>query len=88
MLAKIADVDALELDESEAKKLADACARVQREFGVAIMSPKVAAIINLLMVGGGVYGPRAVAVAMHAKKKKEAKAHRGVGVTLDAEVIQ
>jgi hypothetical protein len=71
MLAKLTNVAELELEEDEAKKLGDAVARVNKEFGVQIMSPKTAALVNLAMVGGAVYGPRAIAVLNNAKKKKK-----------------
>lgn len=72
MLAKIVKCEELELDEDEAAKLGLAVARVNREFGVQIMSPKMAAILNLGIVGAAVYGPRIVAITNNAKKKKEA----------------
>jgi hypothetical protein len=71
MLAKLTSISELELDEDEAAKLGSAVARVNKEFGVQIMSPKTAALVNLGMVGMGVYGPRVVAVMNNAKKKKE-----------------
>ena len=83
MLAMLTKQKALEMDDDEAKKLAEALARVQREFGVTVMSPKVAALVNLGMVGLGVYGPRVVTMANEAAKKKKGKQ----GVTIDAEPI-
>lgn len=73
MLAKLTKVSELELTEEEAKILGDAMARVNREFGVQIMSPKTAALVNLATAGVGVYGPRMMAMANNAKNKKEAE---------------
>jgi hypothetical protein len=74
MLARIIDQPCIELDEEDSKTLAKAVARVQKEFGVTILSPKAAAVVNLCMVGGGIYGPRLVTIVNEAKKKKKAKA--------------
>lgn len=71
MLSKLVKIDELQLDEEEAKKLGDAVARVNKEFGVQMMSPKMAAIVNLGIVGAGVYGPRVIAITHNAKVKKE-----------------
>lgn len=70
MLAKLIKSDAIILDDEESEELAKALARVQKEFGVEVMSPKMAAIVNLCMVGGGIYGPRIVTVLNEKKKEK------------------
>jgi hypothetical protein len=80
MLSKIVKVEELQLDEDEAKKLGEAVARVNKEFGVQIMSPKTAALVNLGIVGAGIYGPRAMAIVNNAKKKKEQAAQSVTGV--------
>ncbi len=87
MLAKLTKIDELELDEEEAKKLGEAVARVNREFGVQIMSPKTAALLNLAVVGGAVYGPRAIAI-MHNGTKKATGAGAGQGRVVDAPTAQ
>jgi hypothetical protein len=63
----------IELSELEAKKLAEAVVRVQKEFGVSVLSPKAAALINLGIVGAGVYGTRYYAIKNNRKKAKAAK---------------
>jgi hypothetical protein len=73
MLASLTKIKELELEEAEAKVLGDAIARVNREFGVQIMSPKTAALIGLGTAALGVYGPRVIAIGANAKKEREAK---------------
>jgi hypothetical protein len=68
MLAKLVKVDELELEKGEAEELGKALARVQREFGVAVLSPKAMALVNLAVVAGGVYVPRAIAFNLNHKK--------------------
>lgn len=63
----------LALTPDEAEQLGKAVARVNAEFGVQIMSPKMAAIVNLTIVAGTVYGPRAVAIYHNKAKDKAAK---------------
>src|SRR4029077_18805622 len=74
MLAALVKIPELKIDESEAKIMADAVARVNKEFGVQIMSPKTAALVNLGMATVTVYGPRVVAVVNNAKMKKKGTA--------------
>lgn len=71
MLAKLVKVDELELEKGEAEELGKALARVQKEFGVAVLSPKAAALINLAVVAGGVYVPRAIAFKANRAKAEE-----------------
>jgi hypothetical protein len=78
MLAALIKTPELEIDEAEAKRLGDAVARVNREFGVQIMSPKTAAVVNLIMAAGTVYGPRIIAVKNNSKRRKAEK----VGATI------
>lgn len=77
MGAAITKVPELRIDEDEAKILGDAVARVNREFGVELMSPKMSAIVNLAIAAGTVYGPRAVAVHQRLKTEKA----KGKGAT-------
>jgi hypothetical protein len=77
MGAALLNVPELRLDEDEAKQLAGAMARVQKEFGVAVISPKAAALINMGVVGATIYGPRIVAMVNDASKKKTPPEHRG-----------
>jgi hypothetical protein len=71
MLAKLTKIDELELEEDEAKRLGDAMARVQKEFGFKIIDPKTAALINLGVAAVGVYGTRAVAIYQNSKQQKK-----------------
>lgn len=72
----------LAITKEESEQLGEAVARVNREFGVQIMSPKMAALVNLGIVAGTVYGPRVVTVIHEAKKKKDAsKGHPVNGAT-------
>lgn len=64
----------LALTPDEAEQLGTAVARVNAEFGVQIMSQKMAAIVNLTIVAGTIYGPRAVTI-FHEKKKAKAAKH-------------
>lgn len=72
MGAAILKTPELQLSEDEGKKLGAAIARVNSEYGNIILPPKTAAWINLMMVGGAIYGPRAIAIKNNAKKKREA----------------
>jgi hypothetical protein len=73
ILSKSLKIEELELDQDEAEQLGKALARVQKEFGVGVIPPKVAALLNLAVVGGGIYVPRVVAMANNAKKNKAEK---------------
>lgn len=77
ILSKSLKVEELELDEEEAKQLGAALARVQKEFGVGIIPPKVAALINLAVVGGGIYVPRVIAITNNAKRQRDEKKAAG-----------
>lgn len=68
MLAALLDIEELELDEDDAKKLADAVAEVQRQYAVAV-DPKKMALINLAGVCGKIYGTSFI--AWRARRKKE-----------------
>lgn len=78
MGAMILKTPELELTPDESEKLGAAVARVNKEFGVQIMSPKMAALVNLGIVAGTVYGPRGVVLWHKARKEKDAKTHAGV----------
>lgn len=69
-LSKALKIDELKLDEEESKQLGAALARVQKEFGVAVIPPKVAAMINLATVAGFIYVPRVVAIGQNKKNKR------------------
>lgn len=73
MGATILKAPELELEKEEAEKLGAAVAKVNAEFGYQLMSPKTEAIINLGMVGAGIYGPRLIAMRNNAKKAKAEK---------------
>jgi hypothetical protein len=74
MGAALLKTEELGLTEKEAERLAEAVARVNREFGGAVLSPKQMAVVNLVMVGGGIYVPRVIAIKNNHKKKDEAAA--------------
>jgi hypothetical protein len=63
MLAAVLGVKEIELDESEAKQLADATKKVL-EFYPLGLNPKHLAVVNLVFVAAGVYGTRAIAYNM------------------------
>lgn len=71
VLAGITKVPELELDEREAKDIANAIAGVSEQYMLTI-DPKKAAWIDLARVVGVVYGPRGVSYYM--RKKAEAAA--------------
>jgi hypothetical protein len=70
-LAKIAKVEELELEKDEAEELGKALARVQKEFGVSVLSPKAMALMQLAIVAGGIYTPRVIAFSLNKKPKEE-----------------
>jgi hypothetical protein len=70
MGAAILKTPELQLSEDEGKKLGAAIARVNAEYGNIILPPKTAAWINLMMVGGAIYGPRAIAIRNNGRKRK------------------
>jgi len=63
----------LVLAPAEAKALADATAAVAAHYD-ALIDPKTAAWLNLVLVAGGIYGTRAMAVW---GRKKQTEARRG-----------
>lgn len=83
MAAAFLKVPELELDQVEAKALGDAVNKVQAEYKIPILDPKTMAWINLLMVTGGVYGPR---LAAHSIRKKNER--KGKGTTINAQPLK
>jgi hypothetical protein len=69
MGAKLLEVPELELDEEEAKKLADAIRRVAEFYPVAL-SPKKLAWAEFSFAMAGVYGPRVIAIYKKAPKQQ------------------
>ena len=63
-LATSLKVPEIELSDEEAKRLAEAIARVQQEFPETKMPPKVMVLLNLAGVAGAIYGQRIVAVRL------------------------
>jgi len=59
-LSAVLDTQELTLEETEAKRLADAFTEVGKYYAVNF-DPKKVAIANLLIVAGGIYGPRFMA---------------------------
>jgi hypothetical protein len=71
MLAAVTGANELVIDETEAKLLADSIAAVNAAYGLdSIISPKVAAAIDLSFACAAVYGPRLLKIAKRAKPKK------------------
>lgn len=66
-LAAFTDTQELMLEESEAKRLADAMAEVSKYYTM-VFDPKKVAIANLLIVAGGIYGPRFMAWKINRDK--------------------
>lgn len=77
MGATILKTPELALEEKESEQLGKAVARVNAEFGGMVLDPKTAAVVNLLIVAGGIYVPRVIAVA---NNRKNAKAEKQAGV--------
>lgn len=71
MLAKIAKVPEIALDEDEAQKLANATANVARHYNIAV-SQKTLDWTNFATAICGIYGTRLIAIAN--KKRQEANA--------------
>jgi hypothetical protein len=67
MLSKLLDIDELELDPSEAKRLSDAFKKVAEHYPIGF-SPKRLAWMELSIAAGTVYGPRIVTI--YKKKPK------------------
>lgn len=61
------------LDEKEAEALGRAVANVNEQFGGIVVDPKTMSLINLAIVAGGIYVPRAVAVINNRKNAKAPK---------------
>lgn len=62
----------LALSPDESKAMAAAVAEVSSHYNHAI-NPKLMAWVNLLMVAGGVYGTRALAIRARLKTQEKAK---------------
>lgn len=70
MLGAIAQTPELQISKEESAQIADALARVQAEFDVAIISPKAAAISNLGMTMAGIYVPRFIGMRARVAGEK------------------
>jgi crotonobetainyl-CoA:carnitine CoA-transferase CaiB-like acyl-CoA transferase len=66
-----------EIEQAEAERLAVAVAKVNEAYDF-VISPQVAAWGNLIMVCGGIYGPRIMA-AMNNRSKKPVRVMPGPG---------
>lgn len=73
MGAAFTKIPELELEESEAKKLGDALARVNELYNGILLTDKQRAWIGLAMAAGTIYGPRLVAHKMRLKNEKKGK---------------
>jgi hypothetical protein len=85
MLAKIIKVPEIKLDNEEAEELGKALARVNKEFGIAVLSPKTAALVNLAIVAGTVYVPRLMAHDLRKKNEKKNGKQSSKPIEVDAE---
>lgn len=63
MLAGITRVSELEMDKEEAKKLADAAAKVARHYDLAATAKQLD-WTNLIMTAGAIYGTRLMAIRL------------------------
>jgi hypothetical protein len=70
MLSVIMKTPELEIDQGEAKRLSDATIKLNELYGGFMVSEKTMAWIELMMVGGAVYGPRYVAYIARGKKER------------------
>lgn len=71
-LASATKTPELELEEKEADTLAQATARVLEEFDFT-PSPKVQAVVGLIVACGSIYGPKAIQIKMRWDAEKEVK---------------
>lgn len=78
MLAAFTKVEQLALDPEESKKLAEAITRVTEMYDVKVMSAEALAWTNLIMVAGGVYGPRMMSYSMDKKAAKQQRTQNPV----------
>jgi hypothetical protein len=75
-------IEELQIDEAEAKHLADAVAEVAKHYNVAV-DPRTQAWANLCFAMGAVYGPRIVAYRIRtSKQKQEAQSQQNSGATI------
>lgn len=70
MGATFLNIPELAIEETEAKMLVDATAKVASHYTSDILSEKTVDILNLVMVAGAVYGPRAIVLWNKAKAEK------------------
>jgi hypothetical protein len=83
LAANITGIAEVELDEKEAKTLAEAVNRIEALYEVPVLSEKQLAWLNLCMVLGTVYGTRYVAYKVRRRKEKEKQPK-----TIDAQPFQ
>lgn len=62
--------DILAITKEESEQLGAAITRVTELYDVPLLNEKHMAIVNLLMVSGGIYGTRFIAASMMHKKKQ------------------
>src|SRR5581483_10488746 len=70
MLALISKTPELQLTKDESTKLAEAINEVNALYDFSVLPPEVMAWINLLIVAGGIYVPRFIAVKVKKGTKK------------------
>lgn len=71
MGSKLVNAPEFELSEDESKQLAKAITNVSDQYDIPMFDDKTMAWIQLAMVGGSIYGPRAMAYSVnHSKKQK------------------
>lgn len=86
-LASLTKIDELAIEESEGKSLATAIANALHEFGVPI-DPKTQALVNLVVSGGMIYGPRMYLYNERMKQQKKERQHGPTVVQMVPEGFQ
>lgn len=66
MLSQFIGLPELEIDATESKRLSDAVKNVSKHYSYNL-DPKKLAVVELLCVAGGIYGPRVVAIVKRPK---------------------
>lgn len=70
-LASVTGQPAFALEQSEARKLAEAGVEVAKHYDIAVLSPRTMAWINFGLIAAGIYGPRVMAMRLMSRKPTE-----------------
>lgn len=79
MLAKLVNIEELNIEEEEAKRYAEAIERVQRLYSSSVLPEEAMAWINLAMVGGSIYAPRLIAYNQRVRVERAKPVGPGSG---------